>query len=99
MDMLAAMRHMPHWQPVADHLFEYTCAPTKVAYAKEEISYTVSCAAGREVLKVTFAPKAVTAGGKPLPQQRGGDERFWYDAATGLLVVQHSLSGAVHVQG
>eukprot|EP01047_Picozoa_sp_COSAG01_P049339 COSAG01_NODE_4884_length_4653_cov_20.654370_5_plen_455_part_00 len=98
MDMLTAMRYMPHWPPVADHLFEYSCSPTHVTYATSDINYIVSCAVGREVLKVTFQPKSVTAGGSVLAPKNSGNG-YWYDTATGLLVVEHSVSGAVHVVG
>ena len=70
-----------------------------VAYAKHDVSYTVSCVAGREVLKVSFVPKLVTAGGKMLAPHKAGGDGYTYDAATGLLVVRHSLSGVVRAQG
>lgn len=99
MDMIAAMRHMPHWLPVADHMYEYSCTPTTVTFAKQDVSYTVSCDAGREVLKVSFTPSSVTAGGKVLAPQKGEGDGYEYEPATGLLVVQHSLSGVVRIQG
>ena len=103
-DLLRAMRYMPHWRPVADHLFEWSCAPTDVAFAPRDVRYNVSCAAGEEILKVTFKPTRVTAGGLPLPlrvsgAEGGGQEFYEFDADTGLLVVAHARSGIVRVQG
>ena len=97
-DMLHAMRFVHVWPPAADHLFEYSCAPTAVYYAPKYVSYSVSCAKGTEILKISFAPAAVTAGGKPL-KQRGGlataQDWYEYDAATGLLTVAHETRGDI----
>ena len=106
MDMLQAMRYMPHWQPIADHLLEFSCTPTAVSYKTKAVSYTVSCDEGKEALKLTFAPRAVTAGGKALAAWPAGTvyggghgDGYGYDESTGLLIVQHSASGEIRVQG
>jgi hypothetical protein len=59
MDMMHAMRYIHYWQPVADHLLEFTCAPTAVSFTSKNISYNVSCGAAVETLKVTFDPASV----------------------------------------
>ena len=66
MDMMHAMRFIHHWAPSGDHLFEFSCAPTAVAFATHNISYSTSCARGSEILKITFKPTSVTAGGMQL---------------------------------
>jgi hypothetical protein len=40
----------------------------------------------------------VTAGCSVLAPKNSGNG-YWYDTATGLLVVEHSVSGSVHVVG
>ena len=105
MDMMHAMRFIHHWAPAGDHLFEYSCAPTAVNFATRNISYSTSCVTGSEVLKISFKPVVVTAGGMPLKPRdevramelgtdgagNHGDAENWYeyDSATGLLTVFH----------
>jgi hypothetical protein len=99
MDMVTAMRHMHHWMPVQDHLLEYSCTPTKATFAPKDVHYTSSCASGKEILKITFAPNRVTAGDNPLPPGDNGGAYYRYDSATGLLEVQHINSGVIVVKG
>lgn len=102
--MMHAMRFMHHWMPVADHLFESSCVPTGVHYAPKHISYSVSCAEGTEMLKVTFAPAKVTAGGKslekrtrapPVSTSAGVHGWYEYDATSGLLTIDHESSSDI----
>ena len=109
MDMIHAIRYMHHWAPTADHLFDYSCVPTVVHFApatdsaKLRIAYNVSCAKGTETLKVTFEPAVVTAGGKPLTKRNPATELkplvdwYEYDAATGLLVIDHATQSDIAI--
>jgi hypothetical protein len=113
MDMMHAMRFIHHWAPTGDHIFEYSCAPTAVTFATHNISYSTSCIRGSEVLKISFKPTAVTAGGtslKPRHEVRGTgsynngdstpvDAESWYDydSETGLLTVSHVAHGDIVV--
>ena len=102
MYMLHAMRHVSHWPPAHDHMFEFSCAPKSVRFSPGQVAYTVSCAAATEVLKVTFAPEAVTAGGVRLPRKADAPAAagyYEYTASSGLLTITHRQSSAVHVQG
>ena len=113
MDMMYAMRFMHHWAPSGDHLFEFSCAPTAVRFAAHNISYSSSCARGSEVLKITFKPAEVTAGGiqlQPRHELRAmgsgngaagttADGESWYDcdSATGLLTISHVTHGDITI--
>ena len=113
MDMMYAMRFMHHWAPSGDHLFEFSCAPTAVRFAAHNISYSSSCARGSEVLKITFKPATVTAGGMPLRPRRElravgsghgtaaatADGENWYDynSTTGLLTISHVAHGDIAI--
>ena len=109
MDMMHAMRYIHHWQPVADHLLEFSCAPSAVSFTPEHISYNVSCGAGVETLKVTFDPASVKAGTKALKRRnaptmatqniQGNEDYFEFDAATGLLTISHASQGSIRIMG
>jgi hypothetical protein len=109
MDMMHAMRYIHYWQPVADHLLEFTCAPTAVSFTSKNISYNVSCGAAVETLKVTFDPASVKAGTKALKRRnaptmatqniQGSEDYYEFDAASGLLTISHASQGGIRIMG
>lgn len=66
---LAGMGAAPEWSPPGeDHLLRSTSVIRQVSYEPRGVSYTAFDGDGEEVLRLSFTPAQVLAGGRPLPR-------------------------------
>jgi len=92
---------VPEWAPADEsHLVGSSSVVTKIAYGKGSVTYSTFDPASTDVLRLTFAPETVSAGGRKLA--RHGDlkqEGFTFDDATHVLRIRHEKSRDVDIQG
>ena len=92
---------VPEWAPADEsHLVGSSSVVTKIAYGKGSVTYSTFDASSMDVLRITFAPDAVSAGGHKLA--RHGDlkqEGYTFDETTHVLRIRHDRSRDVDVQG
>ena len=97
--MAIAMAAVPEWAPAGeDHLLSSTSVVQAVTYGKDQVAYTTFDAAAREVLRLSFVPAGVTAGGVPLPKRTDLAAEGWtWDGALGVLRVRHDGASQIIV--
>jgi hypothetical protein len=97
---VAAMGAVPEWAPNGeDHILRSTSQVTKVEYTSGRVAYTTFDKAATEVLRLSFAPKRVVAGGAALSKRDDLNGAGWtFDAKRGVLRVRHTDSGDMLVQ-
>jgi hypothetical protein len=97
---LAAMGAEPEWAPSGeDHILRSTSQVTKVEYASGRVAYTTFDQASTEVLRLSFAPQRVAAGGAVLTRRDDLDGAGWtFDARRGVLRIRHTDSREILVQ-
>jgi hypothetical protein len=97
---LAAMGAVPEWAPNGeDHILRSTSQVTKVEYASGRVAYITFDKASTEVLRLSFAPQRVVAGGATLAKRDDLNGAGWtFDAKRGVMRVRHTDSGEIVVQ-
>ncbi len=105
---LRAMASAPELAPKdQNHLLRSSSVIKSIRYAPSEVTYTTYDVEGQELLRLTFAPTLVTAGGKRLVrvQHREDLERqegYTFNApgdVAGVLHVRHDHSREVEISG
>lgn len=93
------MGAVPEWSPTAqNHLLRTTSVVKSVTYGASALTYTTYDASATDVLHLTAAPAAVTAGGVSLSQRADLSQPGWtYNAATGALRIYHTTSSQIAV--
>jgi hypothetical protein len=82
---MAGMGAVPEWAPPGeDHLVRSTSVVTAVVYEKGAVRYRTFDDAGEEVLRLSFTPGSVVAGGAPLRPSVEGPG-FTFDPRRGIL--------------
>jgi Bacterial Ig domain len=102
--MAAAPELAPHDQ---DHLLRSSSVVKTIRYAVSEVAYSTFDGEGRELLRLTFIPTVVTAGGKRLARvKRLADlerqEGYTFNApgdVAGVLRIHHRESSDVEITG
>jgi hypothetical protein len=97
---LAAMGAVPEWAPNGeDHILRSTSQVTKAEYASARVAYTTFDKASTEVLRLSFAPQRVVAGGAALIKRGDLNAPGWaFDAKRGVLRIRHNDSGEIVVE-
>jgi hypothetical protein len=96
---MAGLGAVPEWAPPGkDHLLRSSSVVTEVAYERGAVRYRTFDAAGDEVLRLVFEPKAVTGDGAALPRANG-TPGWSFEPKTGVLRVRRSAAREVVVQG
>ncbi len=98
---LAGMAAVPEWAPATQsHLLRSSSIVRTVQYAANRIDYSVADPESQEVLRLNFAPTAVTADGVALGELTTLDRDGWtFDAASGILRLRHSSGTQIIVSG
>jgi hypothetical protein len=99
--MMEALWAVPEWAPAdASHLLGSSSALTHVEYGRGSVRYATFDADARDVLRLDFRPTSVRAGGRALRAVCGSPGAGWcYDAATGVLRIDHRGAREVEVRG
>lgn len=85
------MASMPELAPAdSDHMLRSTSVVQEINYKPYQISYRTFDADGRQNLRLTFQPREIHAGGKPLAQAKTpGEKSGWtFDTALNVLTVK-----------
>ena len=94
---LVVLGAVPEWAPAGeDHLLRSTSVVSEVAYAPGRIRYGTFDDAGEEVLRVTFVPRTVIAGDRPLRTNSHGPG-FAFEAKTGVLRIRRAGARTVTI--
>lgn len=103
------MGALPDFAPSnASHLLRASSVVTSVSYLPASLSYQTAQAQGREVLRLSFPPSTVTAGGVALAQVTDLDasEGWTFDTSAdrfgnprNVLRIRHDQSGAIAIHG
>lgn len=97
---LNGMASVPQWAPPhQDHLLRSSSVVTQISYAPKKVAYRTFDKEGTEVLRLSFAPKTITAG-KKLPA-RSDLESAGYtvtDAGGGDVIVRIRRTGSNNVR-
>lgn len=90
--VLAAIGAQPEWAPPGEnHLVRSTSVVQAIEYRPDRVSYRTFDPEGEEVLRLAFAPKAVTANGKPLTG-------WTFDRKTAVLRLRRAGAKQVEIQ-
>jgi hypothetical protein len=97
-----AMGAIPEFAPVgADHLLRSTSVVQKVRYGPRRVEYRTFDVASTEVLRLSFKPSRVTAGGTALHQRADThEEGYTLRSAAGgdwIVHVRHVASGDINL--
>lgn len=94
-----AMYAVPEWAPAGeDHLLGSTSVVQSIHYHKDLIEYQVYDVSAREVLRLSFTPTLITAGGTPLALRTDlNSEGYTWDSALKILRIRHDNSGTIIV--
>jgi hypothetical protein len=92
---------VPEWAPADEsHLVGSSSVVTKMAYEKGSVTYSTFDPSSTDVLRLNFAPAAVSSGGHPLARRSDlNQEGYTLDDATHVLRIRHERSRDVDVQG
>ena len=98
------MGAIPEFAPVGrDHLLRSSSVVQKVSYAKRKIEFQTFDKTGTEVLRLSFKPNRILAGGTPLAERKDLNEDGYtaYPLAGGddVVHIHHSRSNMVTVSG
>jgi hypothetical protein len=100
---LRAMGAFPAVAPATtDHLLRSSSIVKSVTYAPGAVRYATFDAAATDVLRITFTPTSVIAGGSPLPHSSAADLRTragytFGEDAPGVLRIRHEASGVIEI--
>jgi hypothetical protein len=99
--MMDGLWAVPEWAPEDEsHLVGSSSVVTKIAYGKGSVTYSTFDPSSTDVLRLSFAPGAISSGGRKLA--RRGDlkqEGYTLDDATHVLRIRHERSRDVDIQG
>jgi hypothetical protein len=98
-DGMAALPEMA--PPSEDHLLHSSSVITDIQYASGKVSYTTFDANGEEILRLSFTPQTLTAGGAalaPRPPQATGPG-YTFDAGLKVLHVYRQNASQVVISG
>ncbi|MGA8100964.1 MAG: hypothetical protein WB869_02345 [Candidatus Acidiferrales bacterium] len=92
---------VPEWAPADEsHLLGSSSVVTKIAYGKGSVTYSTFDPSATDVLRLNFAPDAVSAGGHKLARRSELEEEgYTFDDATKVLRIRHEQSRDVDIQG
>jgi len=92
---------VPEWAPSDEsHLVGSSSVVTKIAYGKGSVTYSTFDPSSTDVLRITFVPSAVSAGGHKIARHADlKQEGYTFDDATHVLRIRHDRSRDVDVQG
>ena len=89
---------VPEWAPPGeDHLLRSSSVITRVEYRPGAVGYEAFDPEGEEVLRVSFAPQRVVAGGRALPQSEKG-AGWSVDSDSGVLRVRRTAARQVTIE-
>ncbi|HLV87645.1 MAG TPA: hypothetical protein VKV39_11745 [Candidatus Sulfotelmatobacter sp.] len=96
-----AMGAQPEWSPAGEnHLLRSSSIVQEVSYSPAQISYRTFDNQATEVLRVSFVPKEVTAGGKQLEKRNDLNSAGWmFDSERKVLRLRHDDAGTVKISG
>jgi hypothetical protein len=99
--MMDALWAVPEWAPAGEsHLLGGLSPTTKIAYGKGSVTYSTFDADSTEVLRLSFAPDSVTAGGRALTKVNNISKTgYTFDDVTHVLRVHHIGSRDIDIQG
>ena len=85
------MGAVPEWAPPGeDHILRSSSVVEYVSYGNRRIRYRVFDPGAEEVLRLSFAPTNVTAGGKALYRRNDLNEDGWtFDGRLNVLRIRH----------
>jgi hypothetical protein len=97
---MAGMGAVPEWAPPGeDHIVRSSSVVAEVGYGPGSVRYRTFDAEGEEVLRLSFAPRAVTAGGRLLRRTDSRVEPGWrFDQGTGVLRVRRCAARRVRIE-
>ena len=92
---------VPEWAPADEsHLVGSSSVVTKIAYGKGSVTYSTFDPSSTDVLRLNFAPEAVTSGGHKLARRSNLSQAgYTFDDATKVLRIRHEQSPDVDIQG
>jgi hypothetical protein len=92
---------VPEWAPADEsHLVGSQSVVTKIAYGKGSVTYSTFDPASIDVLRLNFAPKSITSGGRPLARRNDlSQQGYTFDETTHVLHIHHQSSRDVDIQG
>ena len=99
--LMDAFWAVPEWAPADEsHLLGSSSPVTKMAYGKGSVTYSTFDPESTDVLRLDFAPEAVTAGGRPLSRHPDlTREGFTFDDSTRVLRIRHEKAKDIDIQG
>ncbi|HLY19274.1 MAG TPA: hypothetical protein VKR61_18740 [Bryobacteraceae bacterium] len=103
--LMDAFWAVPEWAPADEsHLLGSHSVVTKIAYGKGSLTYSTFDASSTDVLRLSFAPDGIFAGGRKLTRSFGPgmdlkQEGYTFDDATRVLRIRHDSARDVDVQG
>jgi hypothetical protein len=98
-----ALGAVPEFAPIGEnHLLRSTSVVRYISYGKEAIEYGTFDANSTEVMRLTFNPTQILAGGVPLKRQENLDnDGYTVDSLPGgdfVVRIRHQRSGQVSVR-
>jgi hypothetical protein len=92
---------VPEWAPADEsRLVGSSSIVTKISYGKGSVTYSTFDPTSTDVLRLNFAPDAVSSGGHKLTRRSDlKQEGYTLDDATHVLRIRHERSRDVDVQG
>jgi hypothetical protein len=99
--LMDAFWAVPEWAPEGEsHLLGSSSVVTKIAYGMGSVTYSTFDPTSTDVLRLSFIPDTVYAGGQPLKRRTDlKQEGYTLDEATHVLRIRHEQSRDVDVQG
>ncbi|MBS1850679.1 MAG: hypothetical protein JST79_07180 [Acidobacteria bacterium] len=96
---LTGMGAMPTFAPAGeDHLLRSTSIVKSVTYSSGGVSYATAENSATEVLRISFTPTSVLAGGVALSQNANLNQQgYTFDSSTGILRIRHDQNGAIQI--
>jgi len=103
--MMDAFWAVPEWAPADEsHLLGSTSVVSKIAYGAGSVTYSTFDPISTDVLRLDFAPKSITVGGRPIGRSKIeadhlAHDSYSFDDQTHTLTIRHTTSRDVDVQG
>lgn len=97
---MAGLGSVPEWAPPGEsHLLRSTSVVPSVSYQPEEIQYSTFDGDSTEVLRLSFTPLRVTAGGKELSRRDDLNAPGWTFDGRQVLRIRHQRSNHMVISG
>jgi hypothetical protein len=99
--MMDSFWAVPEWAPADEsHLVGSLSVVTKIAYGPGSVTYSTFDDESTDVLRLNFVPDSVTVGGKSIGRRKDlAQQGYTLDDATHVLIIRHSSSRDVDIQG